>query len=473
MAGSTGMTVYVGGVTAGAVDFATTLGHKLPLFIGVVVLLSALLLLIVFRSLVIPLQAAVMNLLSIGAALGVIVAIFQWGWLGGLIGVQQGPIESFIPVMLFAIVFGLSMDYEVFLISRMHERWTHTGDNQRAVGEGLALTGRVVTAAAAIMVCVFLSFMLGEDRVIKEFGLSLASAVFLDALVIRCLLLPAVLTSSAPRTWRIPAWLDRLLPRINIEGTRDSSTGPPQDEAAPGRPRRPPTPRSPPRERRAEPTPRGGPRPALRCAARAALIWPAGPRRAGAGRSAARPALASLPTRRASPPGAPAAIAVRRRLRGRASEQLARHVSMGIMCAAQGTTRRPSCCSTSPRARASPPRPTAPASARPRAASRRARARWSRLGGRAAARRRRAAAPRAGPARRTDPRRRRLRGDRRRADDIDGVAAADRGGADRGAVARLARRRCRRASPPLEARAAAGRRRPPARARRARASCAR
>jgi putative drug exporter of the RND superfamily len=220
-----GLAVYVGGVTAGGVDFATTLGHKLPLFIGVVVLLSALLLLIVFRSLVIPLQAAVMNLFSIGASLGVIVAIFQWGWFGGLFDVQQGPIESFIPVMLFAIVFGLSMDYEVFLVSRMHERWVRTGDDQRAVQEGLALTGRVVTAAAAIMVCVFLSFMLGEDRIIKEFGLSLASAVFLDALVIRCLLLPAVLTIVGARTWQIPAWLGRVLPRINIEGGAISSTG--------------------------------------------------------------------------------------------------------------------------------------------------------------------------------------------------------------------------------------------------------
>jgi hypothetical protein len=215
----TGMAVYVGGVTAGSVDFATTLGHKLPLFIGVVVLLSALLLMIVFRSLVIPLQAAVMNLLSIGASLGVIVAIFQWGWLGSLFGVQQGPIESFIPVMMFAIVFGLSMDYEVFLISRMHERWVHTGDDSRAVQEGLALTGRVITAAAAIMVCVFLSFMLGEERVIKEFGLSLASAVFLDALVVRCLLLPAVLSIIGARTWQLPARLDRLLPRLNIEGS--------------------------------------------------------------------------------------------------------------------------------------------------------------------------------------------------------------------------------------------------------------
>jgi RND superfamily putative drug exporter len=206
-------------VTAGGIDFATVLAHKLPLFIGVVVLLSALLLLVVFRSLVIPLQAAVMNLLSITASLGVIVAIFQWGWLRGLIGIQPGPIESFIPVMLFAIVFGLSMDYEVFLISRMHERWVHTRDNSKAVAEGLALTGRVVTAAAAIMVCVFLSFMLGEDRVIQEFGLSLASAVFLDALVIRCLLLPAVLHLIGRRTWLLPRWLERPLPRLRIEGT--------------------------------------------------------------------------------------------------------------------------------------------------------------------------------------------------------------------------------------------------------------
>ncbi|HTR72927.1 MAG TPA: MMPL family transporter [Solirubrobacteraceae bacterium] len=213
------MTVYVGGVTAGAIDFAAVLDHKLPLFVGVVVLLSALLLLIVFRSLVIPLQAAIMNLLSISAALGVIVLIFQWGWFGSIFGVQQGPIESFIPVMLFAIVFGLSMDYEVFLISRMHERWTHTREHSRSVAEGLALTGRVVTAAAAIMVCVFLSFMLGENRVIKEFGLSLAAAVLLDAFVVRCLLLPAVLHLVGERTWWLPPWLERALPRMNIEGT--------------------------------------------------------------------------------------------------------------------------------------------------------------------------------------------------------------------------------------------------------------
>ncbi len=218
VAARTGMTVYVGGVTAGAVDFATTLAHKLPLFIGVVVLLSALLLMIVFRSLVIPLQAAVMNMLSIGASLGVIVAIFQWGWLGSLMGTQPGPIESFIPVMLFAIVFGLSMDYEVFLVSRMHERWTLTRDHPRAVAEGLALTGRVVTAAAAIMVCVFLSFVLGEERVIKEFGLSLTSAVFLDAVVVRCMLLPATLNIIGSITWSLPGWLEQVLPRVSVEG---------------------------------------------------------------------------------------------------------------------------------------------------------------------------------------------------------------------------------------------------------------
>ncbi|HEV3322590.1 MAG TPA: MMPL family transporter [Solirubrobacteraceae bacterium] len=219
VAARTGVVAYVGGVTAGGVDFATVLAHKLPLFIGVVVLLSALLLMVVFRSLVIPLQAAVMNLLSIGASLGVIVVIFQWGWFPGLLGVSPGPIESFIPVMLFAIVFGLSMDYEVFLVSRIHEQWTRSRDSRRAVGEGLALTGRVITAAAAIMVCVFLSFVLGEDRVIKEFGLSLASAVFLDALIVRCMLLPALLHIVGERAWRFPTWLDRRLPRLNIEGT--------------------------------------------------------------------------------------------------------------------------------------------------------------------------------------------------------------------------------------------------------------
>jgi putative drug exporter of the RND superfamily len=158
-----------GGTNAIAIDF-TQLANKLPLFVGVVVLLSALLLLVVFRSLVIPLQAAVMNLLSIGASLGVVVAIFQWGWLGGLFNVKGAPIQAFIPVMLFAIVSGLSIDYEVFLVSRIHEEWTRTRKPHKAVGHALASTGRVITAAATIMICVFLSFVAGGERILELFA---------------------------------------------------------------------------------------------------------------------------------------------------------------------------------------------------------------------------------------------------------------------------------------------------------------
>jgi RND superfamily putative drug exporter len=218
VAAATGTTLLVGGSNATAIDFTNVLSNKLPLFIGVVVLLSALLLLIVFRSLVIPLQAAVMNLLSIGASLGVVVAIFQWGWLGGFFNVKGAPIAAFIPVMLFAIVFGLSMDYEVFLVSRIHEEWTHRGDAQRAVQQGIASTGRVITAAATIMICVFLSFVLGGERVLELFGLSLASAVFLDAFVVRCLLLPSVLYLLGRHTWTLPSWLGRRLPHLAIDG---------------------------------------------------------------------------------------------------------------------------------------------------------------------------------------------------------------------------------------------------------------
>ncbi|MCW3056630.1 MAG: family transporter, partial [Solirubrobacterales bacterium] len=201
VAQSTGTRILVGGQQATTTDFTNVLSSKLPLFIGIVVALSALLLLIVFRSLVIPLQAAFMNLLSIGASLGVVVAIFQWGWLGSLFNVKGGPIEAFIPVMLFAIVFGLSMDYEVFLVSRIHEEWTRRRDAGQAVTRGLASTGRVITAAATIMICVFLSFAVGDQRVLKLFGLSLASAVFLDAFVVRSLLLPSVLGILGDRTW--------------------------------------------------------------------------------------------------------------------------------------------------------------------------------------------------------------------------------------------------------------------------------
>ncbi len=214
---ATATTVLVGGASAIGIDFTHVLSNKLPLFIGIVVLLSALLLLVVFRSLVIPVQAAVMNLLSIGASLGVVVAIFQWGWLGGVFDVKPGPIDAFIPVMLFAIVFGLSMDYEVFLISRIHEEWTRSRDASAAVRIGLGSTGRVITAAATIMICVFLSFVLGGSRVIELFGLSLASAVFLDAFVVRCLLLPSVLYLVGARAWALPRWLGRRLPHIAVE----------------------------------------------------------------------------------------------------------------------------------------------------------------------------------------------------------------------------------------------------------------
>ena len=226
VARSTATTILVGGQQATAIDFTGVLSGKLPLFVGIVVALSALLLLVVFRSLVIPLQAAFMNLLSIGASLGVVVAIFQWGWLGSLFNVKGGPIEAFIPVMLFAIVFGLSMDYEVFLVSRIHEEWTRRRDASQAVTSGLASTGRVITAAATIMICVFASFALGDQRVLKLFGLSLASAVFLDAFVVRSLLLPAVLELLGRRTWDLPDWLERRLPHLSIDRARPHFTPP-------------------------------------------------------------------------------------------------------------------------------------------------------------------------------------------------------------------------------------------------------
>ena len=218
---TTGASVYVGGATAAEADFSHVLSSKLPLFIGVVIALSALLLLVVFRSLVIPLQAAAMNLLSIGASLGVVQLVFQRGWLGGLFGVQPGPIEAFIPVIAFAIVFGLSMDYEVFLVSRVHEEWQARGDANAAVREGLARTGRVITAAAAVMVAVFGAFAISGDRVLEMFGLGMATAVFLDAIVIRMVLLPAVLELLGRRTWAFPRWLDRRLPRLAIEAERN------------------------------------------------------------------------------------------------------------------------------------------------------------------------------------------------------------------------------------------------------------
>ncbi len=219
-ANGTGLRVLVGGQTAIFADFAGVLSSKLPLFIGVVVLLSFLLLAAVFRSIAIPLMAALMNMLSAGAAFGVLVAVFQWGWLGSLLGVSQtGPIEAFVPVMMFAILFGLSMDYEVFLVSRIYEEWHRTGDNRLAVTRGLQATGRTITAAALIMVLVFGSFLLGGQVVIKMFGLGLAGAVLLDAAIVRMALVPSLMLLLGKLNWALPAWLDRILPHLNVEGS--------------------------------------------------------------------------------------------------------------------------------------------------------------------------------------------------------------------------------------------------------------
>ena len=213
-----GRTIYVGGITAVFADFTTVLSGKIPLFIGVVVLLAFLLLAAAFRSLLIPLTASVMNLLAAGAAFGVVTAVFQWGWLGSLIGVEPAPVEPFLPVMMFAILFGLSMDYEVFLVSRMHEDWLHNGDNSQAVTRGQAETGQVITAAASIMIVVFMSFVFGGERIIKEFGIGLATAIMIDALLVRTILMPAVMHTFGKSNWWIPRWLDKVLPRISVEG---------------------------------------------------------------------------------------------------------------------------------------------------------------------------------------------------------------------------------------------------------------
>lgn len=203
----------VGGSTAATQDFADAVESRLPLFVIVVVGLSTLLLTVVFRSLLVPLKAALLNLLSVAAALGVITLVFQHGWFG----VEPGPVEAFIPVMIFAIVFGLSMDYEVFLISRIHEEWERSRDAGLAVREGLATTGKVITAAAAIMIVVFAAFVLSPDRMLQQFGLGLATAILLDAVVIRCLIVPAAMQLLGRRAWWLPAPLVRLLPKVTPE----------------------------------------------------------------------------------------------------------------------------------------------------------------------------------------------------------------------------------------------------------------
>ncbi|MEO9255703.1 MAG: MMPL family transporter, partial [Tepidiformaceae bacterium] len=215
----TSTVVKVGGVTAGAEDFATYTGERMPYFFAAVLALSFILLMVVFRSVLVPLKAVIMNLLSIGVAFGAMVAVFQWGWGASLLGIgKEGPIEAWAPLMLFAIVFGLSMDYEVFLLSRIREEYDKTNDNASAVADGLAATARVITAAAAIMVCVFSSFILGDDRSLKLFGFGLAVAVFIDATVVRLVLVPATMELLGRANWWMPRWLSRILPSIRIEG---------------------------------------------------------------------------------------------------------------------------------------------------------------------------------------------------------------------------------------------------------------
>jgi putative drug exporter of the RND superfamily len=216
--GST-LAIHVGGETAAGIDFSNVLAGKLPLFVIVIVILAFLLLAAVFRSLVVPLTASIMNVLSIGAALGAITAAFQFGWLRPVLGfAKAGPIEVYLPVMMFAVLFGLSMDYEVFLVSRMHEEWVMTGDNSESVQHGQAETGRVITAAGLIMILVFLSFsLINNALVIQEFGIGFAVAIVIDAFIVRTVLVPALMHMLGSRNWWLPRWLDRVLPTFHIE----------------------------------------------------------------------------------------------------------------------------------------------------------------------------------------------------------------------------------------------------------------
>jgi len=211
---STEARVYIGGPTASVVDFSHVTSSRLPVFIAVVIGLAMVLLFVVFRSLVIPLQAAVMTLLSIGASFGIVQALFQRGWFGVF---PKGPIDAFIPLLMFAIIFGLGMDYEVFLISRIHEEWNNHHDASRAIREGLARTGRVITAAAGVMIAVFVAFALSGSRLLEMFGVGLAAGVLLDALIIRMMLLPALLQLLGKSTWTLPRWLDGHMPHVAIE----------------------------------------------------------------------------------------------------------------------------------------------------------------------------------------------------------------------------------------------------------------
>jgi RND superfamily putative drug exporter len=215
----TGLTVHVGGMTAMAIDSTDNIAQRLPLLIGGVVVLSMLLLLVSFRSIAIPVTAALMNLLSVAAAYGVVALFLQGGWAGQLIGIDtETPMPAFIPVLMFAVLFGLSMDYEVFLVSRMRESWLRTRDNSQAIVDGLAGTGRVVTAAAAIMVAVFAAFVPSPEVFLKVIGVGMAAAILVDATVVRMLLVPAIMHLLGRTNWWLPDWLDRRLPQLHVEG---------------------------------------------------------------------------------------------------------------------------------------------------------------------------------------------------------------------------------------------------------------
>jgi RND superfamily putative drug exporter len=218
----TGATAHIGGQTATFGDVADRVTARLPWFIGAVVVLSFLLLMVLFRSILVPLKAALLNLLSLGAAYGVLVMVFQWGWGKGLIGLESTvPIVSFIPMFMFAVLFGLSMDYEVFLLSRVREEYVAGGDNDGAVIRGIAGTARVITSAALIMICVFGGFVLGDDPVVKMLGLGLATAILVDATVVRVVLVPATMKLAGAANWWMPRWLDRILPHVDIDGVTE------------------------------------------------------------------------------------------------------------------------------------------------------------------------------------------------------------------------------------------------------------
>jgi putative drug exporter of the RND superfamily len=221
-----GAQAYVGGFQAVTADFTDVLSSALPWFLLVVVGLGFLALVVLFRSILVPLMGVLFSLLSFGAAMGITVAVFQWGWFADLINVQStGPIFPFLPIMVFSILFGLSCDYQVFLVSRMHEEWTVSQDNRRAVRRGLAGSGRVVAIAAAIMTSVFGAFVLGNDATIKLFGVALSTAVLLDAFIVRLVLVPSVMTILGPVNWWLPGWLSKVLPHVSIESEEDALAG--------------------------------------------------------------------------------------------------------------------------------------------------------------------------------------------------------------------------------------------------------